>query len=54
MFIPLILLMAGYWDPRSAKRAEQEHEARVTEEMEKLRRDQPGSEAPVSVNAGAV
>ena len=54
VFIPLILLMAGYWDPRKAKRAEEEHEARIAAEMEKLRRDQPGSEAPVSVNAGAV
>ncbi len=29
VFIPLILLMAGFWDPRAAKRAEEEHEARV-------------------------
>ena len=53
VFIPLILLMAGFWDPRKAKRAEEEHEARIAAEMEKLRRDQPGSDAPTSVNAGA-
>jgi hypothetical protein len=28
--------MAGYWDPRKAKRAEQEHEAWVTAELAKL------------------
>ena len=37
VFIPLILLMAGYWDPRKAKRAEQEHEAKVAAEIEQLR-----------------
>ncbi|HEY4095112.1 MAG TPA: MFS transporter [Baekduia sp.] len=37
VFIPLIFLMAGYWDPRKAKVAEQEHEARIAAEMEKLR-----------------
>ena len=37
VFIPLILLMAGFWDPRKAKRAEQEHEAMVAAEMERLR-----------------
>jgi ACS family D-galactonate transporter-like MFS transporter len=37
VFIPLILLMAGFWDPRKAKRAEQEHEAMVAGELERLR-----------------
>jgi ACS family D-galactonate transporter-like MFS transporter len=37
VFIPLILLMAGFWDPRKAKRAEQEHEAMVAAELERLR-----------------
>jgi ACS family D-galactonate transporter-like MFS transporter len=36
VFIPLIMLMAGYWDPRRAKRAEQEHDAWLTAEMNKL------------------
>jgi len=33
LFIPLIFLMAGYWDPRKAKRAEQEHEVLVAAEL---------------------
>jgi len=37
VFIPLILLMAGYWDPRTAKRAEEEHEARIAQELAALR-----------------
>jgi ACS family D-galactonate transporter-like MFS transporter len=37
VFIPLIFLMAGFWNPRKARRAEQEHEAMVAAEMEKLR-----------------
>jgi ACS family D-galactonate transporter-like MFS transporter len=37
VFIPLILLMAGYWDPRKAKRAEEEHDVWLAEEMRKLR-----------------
>jgi hypothetical protein len=36
VFIPLILLMAGFWDPRRAKRAEEEHNAWLTAEMSKL------------------
>jgi ACS family D-galactonate transporter-like MFS transporter len=36
VFIPLILLMAGFWDPRRAKRAEQEHDAWLAAEMSKL------------------
>ena len=37
VFIPLTALMAGYWSPRKAKVAEQEHEAMVAAEMERLR-----------------
>jgi ACS family D-galactonate transporter-like MFS transporter len=37
VFIPLILLMAGYWDPRTARRAGAEHEARIARELEALR-----------------
>jgi MFS family permease len=36
LFIPLVFLMAGFWSPRKAKRAEQEHEAMVAAEMAKL------------------
>jgi ACS family D-galactonate transporter-like MFS transporter len=36
VFIPLVFLMAGYWSPRKAKQAEQEHEAMVASEMAKL------------------
>ncbi len=38
VFIPLILLMAGYWDPRRAKRAEEEHDAWLEAELAKLPR----------------
>jgi MFS family permease len=41
VFIPLIFLMAGFWDPRRARRAESEHEAWVAAEMEKLRAREP-------------
>ncbi|MGI8713772.1 MAG: MFS transporter [Solirubrobacteraceae bacterium] len=36
VFIPLILLMAGFWDPRRAKRAELDHDAWLAAEMRKL------------------
>jgi ACS family D-galactonate transporter-like MFS transporter len=36
VFIPLILLMAGFWDPRKAKRAEEEHDVWLAAEMAKL------------------
>jgi MFS transporter, ACS family, D-galactonate transporter len=36
VFIPLIFLMAGYWSPRRARRAEEEHERWVEEELAKL------------------
>lgn len=32
----MILLMAGFWDPRKAKRAEQQHEALIAAEMATL------------------
>ena len=37
VFIPLIFLMAGFWDPRRARRQEAEHEAWVQGELAKLR-----------------
>jgi MFS family permease len=37
VFIPLIFLMAGFWDPRRARRQEEEHEAWVQGELRKLR-----------------
>jgi len=37
VFIPLILLMAGFWDPRRAKRAEFEHDAWLERELDRLR-----------------
>jgi ACS family D-galactonate transporter-like MFS transporter len=36
VFIPLILLMAGFWDPRKAKRAAEEHDTWLAAELEKL------------------
>jgi MFS family permease len=36
IFVPLIFLMAGFWDPRKAKRAEEEHEARIAVELAAL------------------
>ncbi len=36
VFIPLIFVMAGFWDPRQARRKEQEHEQWVAAEMAKL------------------
>ena len=37
VFIPLILLMAGFWDPRKAKQAELEHDAWLEQELRRLR-----------------
>jgi ACS family D-galactonate transporter-like MFS transporter len=50
VFIPLILLMAGFWDPRKAKRAEQEHEAMVAAELERLQAEPtgPGAHGAIS------
>jgi ACS family D-galactonate transporter-like MFS transporter len=36
VFIPLIFVMAGFWDPRKAKKQEDEHEAWVDVELAKL------------------
>jgi hypothetical protein len=46
VFVPLIFLMAGFWDPRKAKRAEEEHEARVAVELASLARQQPLESEP--------
>ena len=35
-FIPLVFVMAGYWDPRRARRYEREHEAWLEAELAKL------------------
>ena len=37
VFIPLIWLLVGYWSPRRARRAEEEHEAMIERELAKLR-----------------
>jgi MFS family permease len=37
VFIPMIWLLAGFWSPRRAKRAEEEHDAWLAAEMAKLR-----------------
>jgi MFS family permease len=37
VFIPLIFLLVGFWSPRRAKQAEQEHEAMVERELARLR-----------------
>lgn len=37
VFIPLIWLLVGYWSPKRAKQAEEEHEAMVERELAKLR-----------------
>ncbi|MHA6761436.1 MFS transporter [Streptacidiphilus sp. PAMC 29251] len=36
LFIPLIFVMAGYWDPRKAKRQETEHEAWLQNQLRAL------------------
>ena len=36
LFIPLVFVMAGFWDPRKARRKAEEHEAWLTEELAKL------------------
>jgi hypothetical protein len=38
-FIPFIFVMAGFWDPRKARKQEQEHEAWVEAEMARLHAD---------------
>jgi len=37
VFIPLILLMAGFWDPRAARRAELAHDEWLAQELLKLK-----------------
>ncbi|WP_460792483.1 MFS transporter [Nocardioides maradonensis] len=37
IFIPMIWLMAGYWDPRKAKAALREHDAAVAAELAKVK-----------------
>jgi MFS transporter, ACS family, D-galactonate transporter len=37
VFIPLIFLLVGFWSPRRARQAEQEHEAMVERELARLR-----------------
>ncbi|HEY2042374.1 MAG TPA: MFS transporter [Jatrophihabitans sp.] len=41
VFIPLIFLMAGFWDPRKAKQKERQHQVWVDAEMAKLARPEP-------------
>lgn len=36
LFLPLVLLMAGRWSPRAAKRDADAHERRVQEELAHL------------------
>jgi MFS family permease len=36
LFLPFVLLMAGFWNPRKARRAEREHEVMVARELERL------------------
>lgn len=36
LFLPLIFIMAGFWSPRRAREAEEEHEAMVAAELAKL------------------
>jgi MFS family permease len=43
VFIPLILLMAGFWDPRRAKRAEEEHNAWLARELDKVHAEEANS-----------
>jgi ACS family D-galactonate transporter-like MFS transporter len=38
VFIPLIFVMAGFWDPRKARAREREHEALVQAELDTLSR----------------
>ncbi len=42
VFIPLIFLMAGAWSPGSARRSEDEHEARVEAELARLTAEPDG------------
>jgi ACS family D-galactonate transporter-like MFS transporter len=46
VFIPLILMMAGFWDPRRAKAAEEEHDVWLASELDKLH-EPTGNREPV-------
>ena len=37
VFIPLIFLLTGYWSPKRARQAEEEHEQMVQRELARLR-----------------
>jgi ACS family D-galactonate transporter-like MFS transporter len=37
LFIPMIWLLAGFWSPKRAKRAEEEHDAMIERELAALR-----------------
>lgn len=41
VFIPLVFLMAGFWDPKKAKRAEEEHAAMIEAEMARFNEASP-------------
>ncbi len=41
LFIPLIFLMAGFWDPRAARRRAQEHDQLVNAELARLSASTP-------------
>jgi ACS family D-galactonate transporter-like MFS transporter len=41
LFVPLIFLMAGFWDPRKARRQAWEHERWVQAELTRLARGEP-------------
>lgn len=43
VFIPLVFLMAGFWDPRKAKQAELDHEAFVAAEMARMDQPEPAT-----------
>lgn len=50
LFLPMVLLMAGRWSPRKAKRDADEHERRVAEELARL--NAGGAPAPAAVALG--
>ena len=45
-FIPFIFVMAGYWNPRRARAAEQEHERMVARELAQLQDARPAPQTP--------
>jgi ACS family D-galactonate transporter-like MFS transporter len=40
LFVPMIFLMVGFWDPRKARRADEEHETQVAAELAALEREE--------------